>query len=100
MLVKCYNRSVSMNVSRSVSKRKGTLIKKYSVSINVSVNVSRSVIKEEMFNSRTLLVGTLVGGNIRKYISKSVKNKNMGKEILTKKCTSVFIFRQNNKVKI
>ena len=38
-----------------------------------------------MFNSRTLLVGTLVERNIlEKYISKSVKNNMMGKEILTK----------------
>jgi hypothetical protein len=45
-----------------------------------------------MFNSRTLLVGTLVGGNtLEKYISKSVKNNMIGKEISTKKCTFVFI---------
>jgi len=47
-----------------------------------------------MFNSRTLLVGTLVGGNtLEKYINKSVKNNiTMGKEISTKKYTFVFIF--------
>jgi hypothetical protein len=51
-----------------------------------------------MFNSRTLLVGTLVGGNtLEKYISKSVKNNMIGKEISTKKCTFIFIFGQNNK---
>jgi hypothetical protein len=36
-----------------------------------------------MFNSKTLLVGMLVEGNIlEKYISKSVKNNMIGKEIL------------------
>jgi hypothetical protein len=51
-----------------------------------------------MFNSRILLVGTLVEGNtLEKYISKSVKNNMIGKEISTKKCTFVFIFGQNNK---
>ena len=38
-----------------------------------------------MFNSRTLLVGTLVGENtLKKNISKSVKNNRMEKEISTK----------------
>jgi hypothetical protein len=40
----------------------------------------------EVFNSRTLLVGTLIGRNtLKKYISKSVKNNIIiGKEISTK----------------
>jgi predicted alpha/beta-fold hydrolase len=46
--------------------------------------------RNKMFNSRILLVGTLVGGNmLEKYINKSVKNNTMGKKFHT----FVFIFR-------
>lgn len=51
-----------------------------------------------MFNSRTLLVGMLVGGNtLEKNISKSING--MEKEISTKNVPLYLFFRQNNKVK-
>ena len=51
-----------------------------------------------MFNSRTLLVGTLVGRNtLEKNISKSVNR--MEKEISTKNVPLYLFFRKTNKVK-
>ena len=51
-----------------------------------------------MFNSRTLLIGMLVGGNtLEKNISKSVNRTE--KEISTKNVPLYLFFRKTNKVK-